>query len=99
MGRMIGTRRFPIRSECLTGADAHRTEAEDPAIFAGALDLEVSGFTIVGAYPWGWPRVGRKGEPTPLGMRLCGGEERGFGSGFGSEGGIHFFWNVRGLAL
>lgn len=42
-----------MRSECLTGADAHRTEAEDPAVFAGALDLEVTGFTIVEAYPWG----------------------------------------------
>ena len=53
MGRMIGIRRFPMRSECLTRADAHWIEVEDPAVFAGALDLEVSGFTMVEAYPWG----------------------------------------------
>lgn len=85
-------------AECLTGGGAHHIGSDDPRRFVG--ELEISGFTMMGAYPrgmsWGWAEggahVGRyesvwsvdRVELDPV---------------LGDVGGINTYWNCHDASL
>ncbi|PLB47661.1 hypothetical protein P170DRAFT_409879 [Aspergillus steynii IBT 23096] len=83
---------------CLTGGGAHRIEAEDPRTFVG--ELQVSGFTMMGAYPrgtsWGWAEggahVGRYESVWSV-------RNEDLDPVLGEKGGINDYWNRRNVSL
>ncbi|PLB38192.1 cupin domain-containing protein [Aspergillus candidus] len=85
-------------AQCLTGGDAHRIEAEDPAAFVGKL--EVSGFTMMGAYPrgmtWGWSEGGADAAGFEAVWRV---KDADLDPVLGARGGIDAYWNIRSSVL